>query len=145
MTQDKPFELRIFPLEESDYGLELHQRATRKDGGKGSHHPVVRLWGTPFRSVLDVVLEIIKKNGYRATDLRRRRKDPLNLDEIGGVRLGLLFLAVKPLKKPARIEAVSRGVRDMEPEEAYYLYSKLTKVEFKRRAGKALRVLLAKE
>jgi len=33
----------------------------------------------------------------------------------------------------------------MEPEEAYYWYSKLTKVEFTRRAGKALRVLLAKE
>lgn len=145
MTQDKPFELRIFPLGESDYGLELHQRGTRKDGGKGSHQPVVRLWGTPFWSVLDVVLETVKKNGYRATDLRRGRRDPLNLDEIGGVRLGLLFLAAKPLKKLARIEAVSRGVRDMEPEEAYYWYSKLTKVEFTRRAGKALRVLLAKE
>jgi hypothetical protein len=145
MTQDKPFELRIFPQDETDYGLELHQRATRKDGGKGQYHPVVRLWGTPFRSVLDVILEIIKRNGYRATDLRRGRKDPLSLDEIGGVRLGLLFLAVKPLKKPARIEAISRGVRDMEPEEAYYWYSKLTKVEFTRRAGKALRVLLAKE
>jgi hypothetical protein len=145
MTHDKPFELRIFPLGESDYGLELRQRAIRKDGGKGQCHPVVRLWGTSFRSVLDVILETIKKNGYRATDLRRGRKDPLNLDELGGVRLGLLFLAVKPLKKLTRIEAVSRGVRDMEPEEAYYWYSKLTKVEFTRRAGKALRVLLAKE
>jgi len=145
MTQDKPFELRIFPLEESDYGLELHQRATRRNGDKGPYRPVVRFWGTPFRSVLDVILETVKKNGYRATDLRRGRKDPLNLDEIGGVRLGLLFLAVKPLKKLARIEAVSRGVRDMEPEEAYYWYSKLTKVEYNRRAGKALRVLLAKE
>ena len=145
MTHDKSFELRIFPLEESDYGLELHQQAPRKNAAIGPYHPVVRLWGTPFRSVLDVILETIKKNGYRATDLRRGRKDPLSLDEIGGVRLGLLFLAVKPLKKLARIEAVSRGVRDMEPEEAYYWYSKLTKVEFTRRAGKALRVLLAKE
>jgi len=145
MTHDKPFELRNFPLGEDDYGLELHQRVTRKDGGNGSQHPVVRLWGTPFRSVLDVVLKTVKENGYRATDLRRGRKDPLNLDEIGGVRLGLLFLAVKPLKKLARIETVSRGVRDMEPEEAYYWYSKLTKVKFARRAGKALRVLLAKE
>ncbi len=145
MTQNKPFELRIFPLGESDYGLELYQRAAHKDDGERLHHPVVRLWGTPFRSVLDVVLETVKKNGYRATDLRRGRKDPLNMDEIAGVRLGLLFLAVKPLKKLGRIEAVSRGVRDMEPEEAYYWYSKLTKVEFTRRAGKALRVLLAKE
>jgi hypothetical protein len=145
MTQEKPFELRINPIGENDYSLELHQRVARKNGAKSAHNPIVRIWGTPMRSVLDLLLATAKKNGYRATDLRRGRKDPLNMDEISGVRLGLLFLAVKPLKKLARIEAISRGVRDMEPEEAYYWYSKLTKDDFARRAGKALRVLLAKE
>ena len=58
------------------------------------------------------------------------------------MRLGLVMLAVKPLSKASRIEAISHGIRTMPPEEAYYWYSKCTARDASERAQKALRVLL---
>ena len=39
---------------------------------------------------------------------------------MGGGGLGLLFLAVKPLRKVARMTSISEQVRGMTDEEAYY-------------------------
>lgn len=145
MTEEKPFELRVVPRQQSAYGLELLQR--RVNGGRkdAPFRRVVRIWGTPLSAVLDQVLEVLRKNGYRATDLRPERKPPFSLDEQSGVKLGLLFLAVKPLRKLARIEAVSREVRHLEPEESYYWYSKCSKSGQSRRAMRAMRILMAEE
>lgn len=55
------------------------------------------------------------------------------------------MLAVKPLSKAGRIEAISQGMRAVPPEEAYYWYSKCTARDSSDRAQKALCVLLAGE
>ncbi len=146
MAHEKPFQLKVIPMGESDYGLLLEQFSpTAEDAGQYRAVPVVKIWGSPFQSVLDVILETLKKNGYRTSDLRRTRQMPLSLDEISGVKLGLLFLALKPLRKPTRMEAVSRELKSMTPEEMYYWFAKLTRTECARRAGRALRILLSEE
>ena len=59
--------------------------------------------------------------------------------------MGLVFVAVKPLGKLRRVEAISHGIRQMPLEEVYYWYSKCTAADTADRAQKALRVLLAAE
>ncbi|MBN1856439.1 MAG: hypothetical protein JW846_05730 [Dehalococcoidia bacterium] len=146
MTDEQPFELRVFALSSTEYGLELRQRRLNGDQRPGELSVrVVRLWGTPLSAVMDHVLEGIRKNGYRASDLRASRQSPFMLDEEQGVRLGLLFLAVKPLRKLERIEAVSRRVKQMETEEVYYWYSKCRSPNERRRACRAVRILMAEE
>jgi len=146
MTDDKPFELSVFPISETAYGLELRQRRLNGDRNPDDPMPrVVSLWGTALTAVIDHVLEGIKKNGYRSSDLRANRRTPFVLDEGQGVRLGLLFLAVKPLRKLDRIEAVSRAIRQMETEEAYYWFSKCSRSNESRRACRAVRIMMAEE
>jgi len=106
---------------------------------------VVRVHGVPMRAVMDQILATIKQAGYRVTDLARNRKNPFALSEEQGVRLGLLMLAVKPLRKTTRMSDVSEHVRGMTAEEAYYWFSKVSDVSQGRRSQKALRILLAKE
>ncbi len=144
---DRPFELRVIRRDETDYGLALYQRpAGRGLGEVNGHWPlVVQTWGTPLKSVLDQVLAVLKEAGYRSTDLSRTRQAPFSLAEAPGVRLGLLFLAVKPLRKVARMTSISEQVRGMTDEEAYYWFSKSTAAATARRAQRAMRVLLAEE
>ena len=104
---------------------------------------VIRIWGTAFRATADRILAALKDNGYRASELSRARKAPFLLSEESGVRLGLLFVAAKPLRKLARIEAISDAIWAMGPEETYYWFSKCTDPATARRARRALRVLLA--
>jgi hypothetical protein len=105
----------------------------------------VRIWGPALESVLDRVLETLRKAGFRPADLRAGRKVPFELPEEAGVRLGLLFLAIKPLRRLDRISAISATVRDMEAEEAYYWFSKCSRADLARRACRSLRILLAEE
>lgn len=146
MTDSKPFELRVIPLSGTEYGLELRQRRLNGDNGPGElSSPVARLWGLPLSLVIDQVLVVIRKNGYKGSELRSNRKAPFVLSEEQGVRLGLLFLAVKPLRKLTRIENISRRIRQMETEEAYYWYSKCHDANEKHRACRAVRLLMAEE
>jgi hypothetical protein len=145
---DRPFELRVVRRGDSEYGLALHREppASRDQPDENGHWPlVVQAWGTPLRSVMDQVLAALKAAGYRATDLSRTRQAPFALEETQGVRLGLLFLAVKPLRKVARMTSISEQVDGMTDEEAYYWFSKTTAALSARRAQRALRVLLAEE
>ena len=146
MINDKPFELRVFPISGTVYGLELHQRRLNGDHNTDDPMPrVVRIWGTALTAVLDHVLKGIKKNGYRSSDLRANRRTPFALDEEQGVRLGLLLLAVKPLRKLERIEAVSRSIWQMETEEVYYWFSKCSRSSDRHRACRAARIMMAEE
>lgn len=142
---DKPIELRVMPLGESDYGVALFQRPVSRSENGADMHQVVRVWGTPFRAIVGEILEALRRGGYRATDLHRRREKPFSLAEEHGVRLGLLLLAVKPLRKTERITAIVDAVGSMSEEEAYYWFSKCTGKDHARRAQKALRILLARE
>ncbi len=144
----RTFELRVESGRAAEYGLALYRlpaRAERENGEGGPWQFVVRVEGVPMRSVVDQVLATIKQAGYRPTDLARHRKAPFALSEELGVRLGLLMMAVKPLRKTSRMADVSEHIRGMTAEEAYYWFSKVTDAGQGRRSQKALRILLAKE
>jgi hypothetical protein len=145
---DETFELRVQPNEESRYELALFQkphRGSSRNGHSEDWHLVAKIHGQPLRSVLDQVLATIRKAGYKPSDLSRGREKPFVLREDLGVRLGLLFLAVKPLRKPSRMGDISEQVQGMAEEEAYYWFSKMTDHRLGRRSQKAMRILLAKE
>ena len=143
----KTFELRVEPGTATDYGLALYRlparSESRSDGGPWQF--VVRVQGVPMRAVMDQILVTIKQAGYRPTDLARNRKVPFALSEELGVRVGLVMLAVKPLRKTSRMSDVSEHIRGMTAEEAYYWFSKVMDGKLGRRSQKALRILLAKE
>jgi len=144
--EDRPFELRVVPRDGEAYGLALYQLPIAANGEKGQElQRLVELGGTSLQAVVDHVLEALRKTGHKGTDLIPSRRRPFYLDEETGVRLGLLFLAVRPISKLSRIEHISLGVRAMPSEEAYYWFSKCTAQGSGRRAQQALRILLAGE
>lgn len=143
MRRGASFHLTVIPRKGQAYGLSLSQLIGSGERTPDAGQPVVRIWGPALESVLDRVLETLRKAGFRPSDLRAGRKAPFELSEEAGVRLGLLFLAVKPLRRLDRISAISEAVRDMEAEEAYYWFSKCSRTDLSRRACRGLRILLA--
>ena len=135
--------LHVVPQGDTGYGLALVRTATISDG-EADGELVVRVWGDPLRAVMDQVLGAIRRAGYRSTDLTSRRRAPFHLHEEDAVRLGLLFLALKPLTKPRRIEEVADGIALMADEEAYYWFSKATTGAGGRHV-RALRIMLSDE
>jgi hypothetical protein len=105
----------------------------------------VELGGSLLKAVADQVLDSLRQNEYKVTDLSLSRREPFVLSEESGVRLGLLFMAVRPITKMTRVEAISAGIRAMTSEELYYWFSKCTSVASAERAQKSLRLLLADE
>ena len=157
---DHPFELRVVAdagrtRRATAYNLALYQRLVeppdvqrtvyRQSSPARSVQKVVEVGGSALKAVADHVLDALRRSGYKVTDLSASRREPFLLAEEFGVRLGLLFLAVKPITKVERIEAISHGLRSMTSEEAYYWYSKCTTSPTSERAQKALRVLLSDE
>lgn len=146
-TAEKPFALHLQPTSGSstDYALTLRQRVVERPDAPPRLQTVSTISGDNLRAVADHVIEALRKADYKATDLTPGREQPFYLPEEVGVRLGLVFLTVKPLSKFRRVEEISYGIRQMPPEEAYYWYSKCTAADTAERAQKALRVLLAAE
>lgn len=108
-------------------------------------HLVCELGGTALKAVSDAVLEALRLNGYAATDLGIKRREPFQLAEESGVRLALIFLAIRPISKVSRIEEISHGIRAMTGEELYYWFAKCTGGSSSDKAQRALRLLLAEE
>ncbi len=154
---DKPFELRVTAQadERSPYRLSLYQWPVAiQSHTRNGHHPdeaprqpqrLAELSGDSLRAVADHILVALRHSGYKATDLSAQRRKPFYLDEETGLRLGLLFLAIKPLTRLDRIEAISSALRTMPSEEAYYWFSKCTAAATAANAQRALRILLAGE
>ena len=140
-----PFEVRVFPVNESEYGVELYQRQKEPERKRKKLKRLVRVWGLPLNLTLEPLISALRRNGYNPTSLKRDRKTPFALDEEEGVRLALLFLAVKPLRKTTRIEQISNAICSMGVEEAYYWFSRCVADQSNRRSQKALRVLQASE
>lgn len=140
-----PFEVIVEPRDENTYALALYQWPFKANGVKPQAKKVVAVSGVNLQAIADHVIDAIKKSGYKTTDLSPRRRVPFRMTEETGVRLGLLFLTVAPLSRLDRIETISRELRDMPSEEAYYWYSKCTTPDYAGRAQQALRVLLAAE
>jgi hypothetical protein len=147
------FELRVLPETGNGYRLEFTQKLAESvpDQPFLYQQPTIKtrvsveLGGYALRAIADQVIETLRQNGYKATDLSAARRPPFVLSEESGVRLGLIFLTVKPISKMKRIEAISQGVRQMTAEELYYWYSKCTGGPAAERAQKALRILLSAE
>ena len=140
------FELTVSPRGETAYALTLYQQRPKgKSGQEAEPAKIIQVWGAPLGAVMDQVLTALRNNGYKPSDLRASRTAPFRLGEADGVRLGLLFLAVKPLRKLARMERISERIRGMELEELYYWYSKCTAAQDGLRARKAFRILNAEE
>lgn len=146
-TSEKPFALHVQALAgaATDYALTLLQRVVERPDSDPHLETVVALSGDNLRAVADHVIEALRKAEYKATDLSVTRHKPFYLPEEVGVRLGLVFLTVKPLTKIRRVEQISYGIRQMPSEEAYYWYSKCTAADTAERAQKGLRMLLAAE
>ena len=146
-TAEKPFALHVQTLSgaTTDYALTLRQRVVERPEADPHLATVTTISGDNLRAVADHVIEALRKAEYKATDLSPTRQKPFYLPEEVGVRLGLVFLTVKPLSKFRRVEEISYGIRQMPSEEAYYWYSKCTAADTAERAQKALRVLLAAE
>ncbi|MBC8446429.1 MAG: ASCH domain-containing protein [Chloroflexi bacterium] len=142
---EKPFELHVVPRDDGDYGLALYQWPVAANSEVSKPQRLVELAGDSLRAVADHVLEALRKSGYKVTDLSRNRRQPFQLDEETGLRLGLLFLAVKPLTRMDRVEAISSGLHTMPSEEAYYWFSKCTAGASAVNAQRALRILFAGE
>ena len=132
------FELRVFFHASGGFGVDLAE-----DRNGAGHRRVVRCWGANLVGVNDHLLEALKASGYRPDALRPTRRKPFALSETVGVRLGLLLLAVKPLRKLRRIEDVSRAVRELADDEAFYWYAKATGRRSGRRAQRAFRDLVS--
>ncbi len=157
----QPFELRVIPEGQRPggsnqaipYRLAVYQRIVEPPPAQGrltNAAPIemrlaAELGGSLLKAVADQVLEALRQNGYSATDLSPGRREPFLLSEESGVRLGLLFLAVRPISKMERVEAISQGIRAMTSEELYYWFSKCAGSPSAERAQKALRILLSDE
>lgn len=145
------FELRILPIKnpkpnQPPYRLALWQRTIAPSGSKKPKiiH-IVTIGKTPLQLSLDQMLDALKIEGYRANILQVSRQEPIELHEEIGVRLALLFLALKPLSKVARMESIAAGIRSMSVEETYYWFSKCTMSKQSSSALRAFRILLAPE
>lgn len=140
------FELYVVPVGDREYRLALWQRAIPANGSPGAQAGhIVTLGGVPLQVGLDQILDTLKREGHRATVLNPAQQEPVTLSEEAGVRLGLLFLALKPLTKVNRMEQIAAGLRGMPGEEAYYWFSKCAPQRGRRHAQRALRILLAGE
>ncbi len=165
----RAFRLRVEPLARDALRLTLWQQPPASNGRRPAYRRLAALEGTPLLVALDQVLELLRAEGYRGlrggeqafpcgretvrgpqqrpqAAARRAPEDgarELSLGETTGVRLGLLFLALRPLRRVERMERVAAGVRSMTDEEAYYWFSKCVARDSGRRARRALRLLLA--
>ncbi len=139
----RTFLVSVVPEPKGRYFLRLEQRPTGRD--KAESGVIVTLGGDPLSSTLETVLQALREAGQKPSELRRDRKEPFEISEAIGVRLGLLFLSVKPLRKTSRMEDLARGIRAMTEEETFYWFGKVTAKGPSRRAQKALRLLLSEE
>ena len=143
-TPERPFALHVQPVAggSTDYALRVAQRVIERPNAEPHMIDVVTLGGDNLRAVAEHVLDGLRRAEYKVTDLSPARRKPFYLPEEVGVRLGLVFLAVKPVSKMRRVEEISQAIRQMPSEEVYYWYSKCLAQATAERAQKALRVLL---
>lgn len=144
-SADSALELRVLPRDGLGYGVALYRVEAHRGEIGPTGELVIRVWGEPLLGVLDQVLAAIRRAGYRSTDLSAKRRAPFKVCEEDAVRLGLLFAALKPLRKHRRIEEVARAISSMEPEEAHYWFSKVTTGPEQGRVRRALRIMVSGE
>jgi len=137
------FQLRVAPLTNNEFALELYQCAYKRAGQKKRPSPkrVARLKGNALVQARQAVYRALKANRYDPQTLSYKRRTPYVLDEASGVNLALLFQTLQPLSRPDRIANIVAGIGEMSSEEAHYWFAKVSNGK-KRPALRAMRVLL---
>jgi hypothetical protein len=135
--------LRVVPLDNNNFALELYQCAYKKAGEKKrpAAKRVGRLKGNSLIQSRQLIYTALKANQYDPKTLSHKRQTPYILSEESGVMLAILFQALQPLSKPERIANISDGIMAMSNEEAHYWFAKIANGK-RSTALKALRVLL---
>ena len=136
--ESRTFMLTVHPDETGGYSLDLSETTNNKNRSVGM------LEGASLERMRLSVLTAVTASKHPRTALTPRRRAPITLTEDAGIRLALTLLTVKPLAKPARVEAIRQGIDTMTSEEALYWYANCTGTN-SARALKALRILLADE
>lgn len=140
----RQYELRVLKVQKGEMGLLFGEKQAESDkAAQAGEMKGFAVWGVPLKAMTETLLGTLKRQGYRPTELSLRRKDPFVLDEPSGVRLGLFFYALKPLRKVGRMEEIIAGIDRMSDEEAYYWYAKCTNGRNSQNARIALRILLS--
>ncbi len=137
------FQLRIVPLDNNNFALELYQCAYKKAGEKKrpAAKRIGRLKGNALVQARQSIYTALKANHYDPKSLSYQRQSPYILSEESGVNLALLFQALQPLSKLERIANITEGVMAMSNEEAHYWFAKIANGN-RSNALKALRILL---
>jgi hypothetical protein len=137
------FQLRIVPLDNNNFALELYQCAYKKAGEKKrpAAKRIGRLKGNALVQAKQFIYGALKANNYDPKTLSDKRQSPYILSEESGVNLAILFQALQPLSKPERIANITSGIMAMSNEEAHYWFAKIANGK-RSTALKALRILL---
>ena len=147
--RESGYKLIVKPHDDGTFSLDLVQnppgdsRPTKKR--RSTYRSSISGWR--LDSALGMIRKTLKESGYKPTDLKRSRKTPFNLDETSGVKLNILFLALRDVKKRTKSENIIFGISDMSREEALYWHSKIEhdSSRTKQSGVKALRILLGGE
>ena len=136
---DRRFVLRLAPTEAGDdWGMALEETT-------GEHRRTIAdLPASKANRYRRYVCEAVTAAGYQHTAVSPRRKKPFNLTQEPGVRLALTVLALEPVSKPLRRQAIADGITAMASEEALYWYAQAVG-RTGSRGLRALRLLLAAE
>ena len=137
------FQLRVVPIDNNNFGLEIYQCAYKKAGEK--KRPPAKRLGRLKGNVLILarpsIYQLLKQNNYDPKTLNHHRKKPYILDEKSVVTLAILFQALQPLRKSDKIVNIAAGIKEMSNEEAHYWFAKVNSSK-NPAALKALRILL---
>ncbi len=136
------FRLEVEPAEEGAFGLRLHETNGRPDHAR----PVAHLPAARYSRVSDAVVAALSTSGKQPRVLAPTRKQPIDLDEMSGVRLALALNVVHAITKPGRTRALLDGVARLSDEECLYWYAACCGgAPTDQRRTKALRIYLAAE
>ncbi|MBC8420681.1 MAG: hypothetical protein H8E10_19015 [Desulfobacterales bacterium] len=136
----------MFRRKGDEIGLAFSEQPSKSDKNIKITKPrEIKVWGLPFKVMTETILKTLKRQGYRPTALSAQREAPFILDEISGVRLGLFFFSLKPLRNVGRMEEIVSGIDRMSDEEVYYWYAKCTNGRNALKSRRALRILLSGE
>lgn len=137
------FQLRVIPLQDKEFALDLYQCAYKKAGEKKrpAAKRIGRVKGHSLILVRQAIYQTLKENHYEPRTLASGRSAPYILSEDSGVNLAILFQAVQPLKKEEKIANIRDGVMAMSSEEAHYWFAKISNGK-RRSALRAMRILL---
>ena len=128
--------------------LVLQERPHLGQGEKGSSFEQVA-WaqGLALDVAHPLIAATVRANGGNPAGLLRRIWNgqlALELDEVSGARVALALLALQPLRKHERMQAILQGIEAMSEEETLYWFARVMRGP-KARVLRALRILLARE